>query len=189
MPGRTPHEAVEKYLDPIREAVRLLVPTAQLLGGPTFRKRNVNESAYWRLGDENGLLLKSSDGRTRRFHAGQGYRIQESEPQHKSAGKFRVTTLEYAYALIIDNTSVWAMHWHPDGVSDEWRTHYHLSCGEVCADHLPSGRHTIEDAVEWCIRFGAKPAVNEKKWTATLAKSKAKHEEHRSWSGTPDKPS
>lgn len=80
------------------------------------------------------------------------------------------------------------MHWHPAGVSDEWRAHYHLSCGEVCADHSPSSRHTIEDAVEWCIGFGAKPAVSEKKWTAALAKSKAKHEEHRSWSGTPDKP-
>jgi hypothetical protein len=101
------------------------VPTAQLLGGPAFRRRKLNESAYWRLGEENGLLLKSDDGRLRWFHAGQGYRVKESESQHKSAGKFRVTTLEYAYG---------------------------------------------------------------KKWMAVLAKSKAKHEEYRSWSGTLDEP-
>jgi hypothetical protein len=162
------------------------VPTAHLVGGSNFHNRKVNESAYWRLGQENGLLLASQDDRTRRFHAEQAYRIIESEPQHQEAGRFRVTTLFYAYELVVGGTSVWKMHWHPEGRSDEWRAHYHLSCGEVCGDHLPSGRHTIEDAVEWCIRFGAKPAVDdEEEWRKTLSHSKAKHEEYRGWAGTP----
>jgi hypothetical protein len=186
VPGRTAHEAVENYLDPIRQAVRLLVPTAHLVGGPNFHNRKVNESGYWRLGEENGLLLASKDGRVRRFHAEQAYRIIESEPQYQEAGKFRVTTLEYAYELVVDNTRIWKMHWHPEGRSDEWRAHYHLSCGEVYGEHLPSGRHTIEDAVEWCIQFGATAAVDdEDQWREMLSASKAKHEQHRAWGGTP----
>jgi hypothetical protein len=156
-----------------------------LIGAKNFRDRRVGVESYWRLGEENALTLRSQDGRSRTFYADQAYRIIESEPEYPSAGQFRVTTLMYSYELVVDRTSVWQMHWHPDGQSHEWRPHYHLSCGDLCGDHLPSGRHTIEDAVEWCIRFGAFPAVDEREWHGVLAASKARHERYRGWAGTP----
>ncbi|WP_423488166.1 hypothetical protein [Mycobacteroides sp. PCS013] len=187
MPGRSCHEAVEKYLEPIFNAVRILVSNAQLIGGPNFYNRQVGQSGYWRLGGEDGLRLRSNDGRDRTFYAEQAYTIIESEPDRREAGKFRVTTDEYAYNLTVDGIFVWKMHWHPEGRSEEWRAHYHLTCGEIAGNHLPSGRHTIEDAVEWCIRFGAQPEVSEERWADVLTMSKKKHELHRGWSGTPER--
>ena len=88
----------------------------------------------------------------------------------------------YAYEFIVDGVTLWAMHWHPDGQSEEFRPHYHLAGGEHVSvrHHLPSGRHTIEDAVEWCIRYGAVAA--DPNWDKVCVETKDVHVLHRSWS-------
>jgi hypothetical protein len=105
-------------------------------------------------------------------------------------GRYRVTTLMYTYELVVDGSTVWSMHWHPDGQGAEFRPHYHLSGGDdhpfSVKDHLPSGRHTIEDAVEWCILHGAVAADD--KWETVIAETKGVHVLHRSWSNTPNEP-
>lgn len=148
---------------------------------------------YWRLGDEEGLRLTPADGESRtRFHAEQQYRIVECDPKKHDPelGRYRVTTLMYTYELVVDGSTVWSMHWHPDGQGAEFRPHYHLSGGDdhpfSVKDHLPSGRHTIEDAVEWCILHGAVAADD--KWETVIAETKGVHVLHRSWSNTPNEP-
>lgn len=118
------------------------------------------------------------------FYAEQAYKIVECDPakHDMSLGPYRVTTTMYAYELTVDGYLAWQMHWHPDGQGDEYRPHFHLPG----RDHLPSARHTIEDAVEWCIRYGAESVVEG--WQARLAASKGLHELYRSWSVTPNEP-
>jgi hypothetical protein len=184
VPGRTEYEAVQNYLTPVIDGIRVLSPTAHLIPSPGSRNYSVGAEGYWRLGDENGLALRSQDGRTLTFTASQAYRIVECDPakHDMSLGCYRVTTTMYMYGLASEGSKLWDIHWHPDGQGDEWRPHLHLPDRE----HLPTGRLTIEDAVEWCVRFGVEPVV--KDWENRLALSKGLHELHRSWSGTPDEP-
>lgn len=189
MPGHTPHEAVENYRQPIVRAVKTLNPTAFLVRGRGSHNFQLGAEGYWRLGDEEGLRLTSVDGDTgMRFQAEQRYRIVECDPQKHDPelGCYRVTTLMYAYELIVDGTTAWQMHWHPIGHSDEFRPHYHLSGQPTFSvkQHLPSGRHTIEDAVEWCVNRGAVPA--DQNWETVIAETKGIHVLHRSWSNHPD---
>ena len=87
----------------------------------------------------------------------------------------------------MNDCTVWEMHWHPDGISDEYRPHLHLAAEPFSAKHhLPTGRHTIEDAIEWCVTLGAKPA--DEKWADIIAETKGLHVLHRSWSIAPDQP-
>lgn len=160
--------------------------TAHLIPSRGSHNYQLDAEGYWRLGDENGLLLRTNNRQTFVFQAEQAYRIVKCDPRRHDPrlGEFRVTTLMYAYELTIDGGLAWRMHWHPDGRSAEWRPHYHLP-GK---DHLPSGRHTLEDAVEWCILFGAVPEVPKDEWTRRLAESKGVHELYRSWSMTPGEP-
>ncbi|ASL17284.1 hypothetical protein MYCOZU2_04922 [Mycobacterium intracellulare subsp. chimaera] len=153
----------------------------------------LDAEGYWRLGDENGLRLTSHNSElSMTFNAEQHYRIIECDPEKHDPelGWYRVTTRMYAYELLVNDTKVWAMHWHPDGQGGEFRPHYHLSGSDhhpfSVKDHLPSGRHTIEDAVEWCVRHGAVPA--DPNWEAVIAETKGVHVLHRSWSMSPDEP-
>jgi hypothetical protein len=193
VPGRNPHEAVDNYRTPIVKAVKTLNQTAFLVPGRNSHNYTLGAEGYWRVGDEEGLRLTSADGESRmKFHAEQAYRIVECDPRKHDPelGCYRVTTLMYAYDLVVDDSTVWAMHWHPDGEGDEFRPHYHLSgCGGhpfSVKDHLPSGRHTIEDAVEWCVLHGAEPA--NKDWAHVIAETKGVHVLHRSWSNWPNEP-
>ena len=183
VPGKTEQEAVQNYREPILHAVQCLSTTAFLIPGRHSYNYSVGAAGYWRLGDENGLRLKPASGDVHEmvFHAEQAYRIVECEPdKHETElGKFRVTTTMYAYELTIDGQMQWRMHWHPDGLSEEGRPHFHLPG----RDHLPSPRHTIEDAIEWCVEYGAIPAVAD--WRDRLITSKTVHQLHRSWSEAP----
>lgn len=80
--------------------------------------------------------------------------------------------------------------WYPFGEGDEYRPHYHLAGGDddpfSIKDHPPSGRHTIEDAIEWAVTHGAVPA--DENWANIIAETKGRHVLHRSWSNTPDEP-
>lgn len=146
---------------------------------------------YWRLGDEEGLSLTPANGvSSMRFQAEQAYQIVECDPRmhDPELGCYRVTTKMYAYELIADGVTLWQMHWHPVGKSPEFRPHYHIAGDDPFSvkHHLPSGRHTIEDAVEWCITHGA--VAHDPKWSTVCAETKGVHVLHRSWSMVPDEP-
>jgi hypothetical protein len=193
VPGHTPYEAVANYRAPISRALRTLNPEAYLVQGRSSYNYTVGAEGYWRLGDDEGLRLTARDSRqSMRFHAEQQYRIIDCDPaKHESElGCYRVTTLMYAYELTVDSSTVWSMHWHPVGDSDEFRPHFHIAGADdrpfSVKHHLPSSRHTIEDAVEWCIRHGAQPADGN--WADVIAETKGLHVLHRSWSMTPNEP-
>lgn len=191
MPGNSAYEAVVNYRAPIVRAVRTLNPEAFLVPGRQSRNFQLGAEGYWRLGDEEGLRLTAADGvSSMRFQAEQAYQIVECDPDKHDPelGCYRVTTKMYAYELIVDGVTLWQMHWHPDGRSHEFRPHYHISGDDRFSvkDHLPSARHTIEDAVEWCITHGAVAA--DPNWEAVCAETKGIHVLHRSWSMVPNEP-
>lgn len=124
-----------------------------------------------------------SAGTAAYFAAEQWYRIIEVDEERfpNANGKYRVTTLNYAYELRVDGLLEWQMHWHPQGDSYETRPHNHLASRPGA--HLPTARHTIEDAVEWCVEYGAVPTCDD--WLERITESKVVHEDNRTWSDKP----
>lgn len=183
MPGRNPYQAVQNYLDPIRECLGVLGHPTLILGRDL--KYELGAEGYWRLGAEDGLQLRVGGGSTGYLEAEQAFRIVETDPERRSgaAERFRVTTTMYAYQLRIDGIVEWQMHWHPQGKSPENRPHYHLHSRPGA--HLPSARHTIEDAIEWCVGAGAETTTS--RWEEILLESKKVHQQHRSWDDQPVK--
>ena len=180
MPGRTVYDAYRAFIDPIEAAVACL-GQAKVVPSPGGMS-NPNGDHSWNLGVIGGGMV-FTNGYC--FRAGMAYRYLAID------GGYRVTTLSYTYSLLKAGHELWAMHWHPDGVSDETRAHLHLNLeqGPDAKQHLPSGRMTFEDAVEWVIRSGVSPA-REEDWQQILAQSKEVHVTHRTWHGAqPSTPS
>lgn len=96
---------------------------------------------------------------------------------------WRVTTLEYIYSLGLVDAQLWAMHWHPVGDSHETRPHLHVAIPNAGDkhEHRPVPRMTFEDAVEWVISSGVKPARED--WHQILSGSKDLHIQFRTWHG------
>ena len=106
---------------------------------------------------------------------------------------WRVTTRAYRYRLARTGFDVFRIHWHPVGVSRYTLPHVHLSlCGRdgerltTLGEHLPTGRLTFEDAVEWAIEAGVPPARPD--WRKVLAEGRTTHIQHRSWDTIPPEP-
>jgi len=84
-----------------------------------------------------------------------------------------------------DNAKLWAMHWHPAGMSHATFPHLHLYTVRP-EGHFPTPRQTLESAVHWCIEMGAEP--ENAQWRAVLAESEGIHQLYRSWSQDPSLP-
>ena len=98
-------------------------------------------------------------------------------------GRIRVSTRMYQYKLSINGEDQWRIHWHPRG-GPVWRPHVHVL--PDLTKHLPTGRITFEDAIEWCIELGATPTRED--WGNILDASSAAHKLHRTWSDDPARP-
>ena len=106
------------------------------------------------------------------------------------SGVWRASTRGYRYRLAKLGHHVFRMHWHPSNVSTYHLPHVHLSlAGPEQAmltsldEHLPTGRLTFEDAVEWAIEAGVPARRSD--WRDVLAQTRALHIQHRSWDTVP----
>jgi hypothetical protein len=105
------------------------------------------------------------------------------------AAQWRVSTRAYRYRLAHVGHDIFRIHWHPAGVSTYHLPHVHLSLISrdeqltTLDEHLPTGRLTFEDAIEWAIETGVPRARDD--WRDVLAFSRERHLEHRSWSTRP----
>jgi hypothetical protein len=182
VPGGTPYEAVEAFLEPIEQALSCL-GRAKIVVSPGGRAAP-NRDHVWMVNAGQGLRHEGDlDDHT--FYASMHYRIVLADPARHdtSKGKWRVTTAAYFYELRTPaNDKLWAMHWHPAGRSPVAGPHLHLY--QMSPDgHLVTARQTFESAVQWCLEFGAEPQRPD--CGAVLAESESVHKLWRSWSEVP----
>lgn len=174
MPGDSPYQAVQAFLDPLQRSVSCL-GTAKLTlskGG----KSEPNQTHAWTINGGDGLVVRSLGTLKASMH----YEIILSEERHE--GKWRVTTRSYAYELIApDGNLSWSMHWHPVGRSFVTYAHLHLPAYGAASHHLRVDRQTFEMAIQWCIELGAAPAKDD--WERVLMETEGLHKLHRSWAG------
>src|SRR5689334_1127717 len=126
MPGRTPTEAFEAFIGPIRGAVSCLA-RAKLTFSEGARSK-VETAHAWNINDGAGVTTGPWE-----FEASMNYKIIPAE-----AG-YRVTTLAYHYRLAYDAQDLVRWHWHPNGRSPAKFPHLHLHLPLI-----PAGRQSLK---------------------------------------------
>lgn len=176
MPGRTPPEAFGAFVEPLQAAVSCL-GAGKIVTSPHGKSAGAVRS--WTLNDGAGLAVKGWH-----LEAEMNYELIRDD-----AVSWRVTTRAYMYRVSVLGGDVFRIHWHPTGHSDYVRPHVHARFvvperdRDVLKEHLPTGRITFEEAIEWAIKLGMPSARDD--WQSVLLECRKKHLEHRTWSYEP----
>lgn len=181
MPGRTPKEAFDAFIEPIQKVVACL-GIAKLTPSPGGRTEPGQVHA-WTLNGERGMAFSGGW----HFEAQMHY----SFVQGAVSGEWRVQTHGYRYRLALQGTHLWRIHWHPSLTSTYHMPHVHLNLaqpGEVphatMDQHHPTGRMSLEDAVEWVFNNQSiAPARDD--WRAVLEETRSQHVRYRTWHDRP----
>lgn len=172
MPGKSPYEANEAYLSPLKLATSCLSSRAHL---QPKRARFVGGRGFWDLGDK-GVSLKTRSGASAIVVAGQEFACVECDPE-EFGSRYRISTRSYSYELSIDGAVVLRMDWHPTGVSKIPEAHIHTQPDDKL--HIYVGRCTFEDFVLSCFEYGVEPARSDA--VEVLKASRDLHVKHRTW--------
>ena len=175
----SPQQAVVRFLEPIRRALRCITDAQVAVGGSYVLNGEVslvvNYARPVRLAG-TGLQLKVE----------QTCRIIEADE-----GGYRLTTTLYAYTLLeaVDPPRpILAYHWHPQ--QKPRHPHLHIYAAQHAAvprlprAHLPTARVALEDVLYLTLdEFGA--TAVQPNWRGTLKETRDRFVRHRSWGTWP----
>ena len=180
MPGRTPREAFESFVEPLKGAVSCLGQAKLVPSSAGMTEPDITHVLG--LNQERGMTFPGGW----HFEAQLHYALM----QGAISREWKVKTLGYRYRLALRGTHLWRLHWHPTVTSDYQLPHVHLNLAgpgevpiETMGDHHPTGRMTFEDAVEWILNRPITAARAD--WRDVLAASRDQHIRHRSWHTAP----
>lgn len=180
MPGRTPYEAVEAFLQPLRRTISCIA-SAQLNPSPGGRQKTGKVHAL--VVNWNEPLELRSDRYKYLFSARMKYEIVKTDPDQP--GRWRVSTRAYDYEIQLDSGEVVVRyHWHPD---TRPTPHMHvgqkqLSPGAVLSQksHLSTSRVPLEAVIRMCIgELHVKYLRDD--WALVLDECEERFVKHRSW--------
>ncbi|WP_141979690.1 hypothetical protein [Saccharothrix saharensis] len=181
MPGRTPSEAFDAFVDPLKEALSCLA----------HAKINVTHGGRTVVDEEHSLYLNRATAvelkGPARLELGIRMRYKIIRDESLEKGPFRVTTLAYDYLLARKSgEAVLNFHWHPSGKSHNKQPHIHVGTNELANDsvltnkiHVPTGRVSVEQVLRAAIELGVQPIIPD--WADRLNKTEAPFLEHRTW--------
>jgi hypothetical protein len=179
LPGRTPREALDDYVEPLRDAIhcvtqfRLTLEETGRIQSDTAYALNLNKMAPVQLQRESGVLLTVA----------QVIRIVESE-NPRGHRPFEVYVLKYFYRLSgEDGREIFGFHWTPDSLEPGEVTFPHLHVGpgvtlgrtlkggiDLNKVHVPTGRVSLPAIIRMAIvEFGVKPIRSN--WERVLDRS------------------
>jgi hypothetical protein len=188
--GRTPYEAAENFLGPLKRCVSHFTGDQLELsaGGrhPADEPHSValNRGQLSRLRSDPPLALLLSIN----------YKIVEAEGDR---GPWRTTTTKYEYAIHKwkdPQRELIAFHWHPSDRVD-W-PHVHLKW-EILREDAPLPRRklrirthrvSIENVFQMLVsEMGCEP-ISTRDWETTLAETEARFRQYQSWGAEPPPP-
>ena len=182
MPGRNPREAVEAFLEPLRDTISCVAKAKIILSkGGLAEPGSVHALV---LNDDEPVKLKCRPADLR-LRVSMQYEIVRGEDPDRPP--WRVTTRAYAYEMQTSSGElVQSYHWHPNQRIAV--PHTHLGHTQLRQDavlhqkaHNPSGRVSLESVVRACItEYGATPMKDH--WEKTLDLREQDFRTYRSWS-------
>lgn len=182
MPGRSPHEAVEAFLEPLREAVAC-VGTAHITLSPGARGA-VGETHAWTLNGGDSVVIGGGYALSAQMHF-------ETLDRGQSLGseRFRVSTRAYRYAIRLRaGDELIAAHWHPTGNSPVTFPHWHVGSPALASDgvfleraHIPAPRVSFEAMIRWAIESISEVQPTRDDWRQRLESSESTFDQFKTW--------
>lgn len=188
MPGKTPGEAVDNFLNPIKTAISVLGNAH--LGSSSNPGLNTPEAATINQGD--GLRFDSSLYGRLTLRSTLNYvaiACDAADPR----GPYRCSSRSYIHSLYDDDRKLlMALHWHPLSASEDRGPHCHIGptiLPQAAELHIPTPRQSVEEFIITIIdTFGAATTVEEELWRPLLEDGHAVHAQWREWEHRSDAP-
>jgi len=173
--GKTPKQAVENFLAPIRRALSCITRSFVISGfDPNSSKPHV-------LTINNGDAVKLNSTPILYVTVQMQYRVVEAKGDR---GPWKVTTAAYNYSIQDRlEKEIIAYYWHP--TVKPFYPHLHV-CPATGVNllrkiHLPTARISIEDVLQLLVeQFKVKPIRQD--WKKVLMETKGVYENFRTWS-------
>jgi len=165
VPGRTPAEAVQNFLDPVQKALSCVCHAVVNVHGGYHPS---TQPHVLTLGDGSPAPLAGNTPLG--LSVIQQYRVIQGT---SARAPWTVVTVSYYYALEDANSrELFAFHWHPAGPSTITFPHLHLGAGvareQFTTFHIPTGRITLDKVLRFAItELGVRPLRQD--WSAILA--------------------
>lgn len=181
LPGRNTREAVEAFLEPLRDTVSCVA----------HAKITLSPGGWGELGRVHGLTLNNDQPVKLKcrpavmLRVGMLYEIVRSEQPERLP--WRVSTRGYAYEMqTASGELVWSYHWHPSPhvpIPHAHLGHTQLADHAVLSQkaHYPTGRVSLESVVRACITEYRVAPLRED-WDKTLDLREGDFQIYRSWS-------
>lgn len=181
MPGRTPVEAIDAFLDPLREALAC-VARAKITLTPGARG-SVGELHQWTLNEDDPVPI----GGNNLLRASMHFELQD---RGKSEGsrRFKVKTRGYMYTVLTSSRAeIIGFHWHPGGSSSWSDPHVHIGSAALSSRgvfppraHIPADRQSFEAMIRWLITELRVPPLRED-WQGVLDRNESNFDKGKSW--------
>ncbi len=172
MPGRTPAEAREAFLAPLRCVLSCLTLAQLFVSAPA-------EVEALRLSEDRLRVTSAALSGDLHFRLRHQYRTVEDRDQ--PAASWHVSTVAYDYRLGRgDGSELVSWHWHP---STPFRApHLHVATGAIGRrTHLPTGRVSVESVVRLLLTDLAVPSRRDD-WPTVLDQAEGPFVRYRRWS-------
>ena len=175
MAGKTPKQAVENFLAPIRQAVSCITSTFVISGFDPNRSSKPHVLAV-----NNGDPVKLTSTPPLYLTVQMQYRVVEVTGDR---GPWKVTTAGYNYSVQGRlEKEIFAYHWHPWVRPSYPHLHVCQASGVnvLRKIHLPTARISIEDVLQLLIeQFKVEPIRQD--WEKVFKRTKAAYEKFRTW--------
>lgn len=180
MPGSSPYQAVERFVDTLTLALSCLQPVKLFVSADG--RRTVGEAHA--VATSEPLRLRCAAGDLV-LSVRLNYVITD-RPDERRDQRYKVSTQRYQHS-ISDATSsaeIIAWHWHPGGSPTSALPHIHVTGPPdgpvVRRGHVPSGRVTVEAVVRYALSDLACTADRED-WEAVLDKCEGDFRTFATW--------
>ena len=183
MPGRTPKEAVDAFLDPLKDTLSCIA----------HAKFTLSEGGYNTPGRIHSLTLNRNEpiklkGPRFLFKLQMAYEIIPVAEVGREP--WRVTTHAYNYEVQTSNgQAMVSFHWHPQGKVRA--PHIHLGTAQLAPDavltnkhHIGTARLSLENVIRTCIaEWSVEPLRDD--WEKVLELNEANFQTYRKWGAVP----
>lgn len=176
MSARSPQEAVDAFLGPLRRALSC-VTRSVLFAGLHPGRPTQTRSLFFADSPRGTVPLLGTYGIT--FRLLHSYRLAEE------AGRWVAHTASYSYELMLrDGQEILAYHYHPAGPSPVKTPHLHVRSATAPVPlgkaHIPTGRVALEAVLRFTIvELKVEPIRAD--WASVLDRGEAEFNDLRRW--------
>jgi len=175
--GRTPHEALHAFIDPLQRALSCMTRAVLV-----YRPPWPGHVQALGVSEEPIQLRHTAGGQAPSLYVEQQYDLVEVPGER---GPWKVSTLAYRYRIDSaagDELALW--HWHPKDRQDRPHRyphpHLHAQVEQLAGLHLPTGRVSLESILRLLLNeFDVRPRRED--WQDVLAACEAAFERWRTW--------